>query len=300
MSAESFISPTVRHVYEADPKWASNESTRRRRGFLSSKHDFDHEGFDLAGFDEEGVDRACFTREDYEADPSLQMVVQACGENILAGKRMNRTFSELLRTTDVIVSELQAAFPDVSFCDAHLAEDAGSHVVVRDAVAGGDLSVAYRQDYSYVAFTTDLIAETFDIDGGGRTGHGVMVYVCDPADSYELRHFAADEAELRAFVREVLADFHPDLKKYGVFITDTPDGPALEASAFGRPSPEDGESELPEFEGDLVGDVLATSPENALLEYAVSRSKTTAVAKMIERGLARLNDPAAFETEYRR
>jgi hypothetical protein len=297
MTVEPFISPTVRHVYEADPEWATNESTRRRRGFLSNKHDIDHEGFDLRGFDEADVDRAGYTRADYEAAATLEAVVQACGENIVAGKRKHRTFGQLLETTDIVVSELQAAFPDVSFCDAHLADDAGSHVIVRDSVAGGNLSVAYRQDYSYVAFTTDEIAEAFDGEGG--PGHGLMVYVRDPADTYETRHFAEDEEELRAFVREVLADFHPDLKKYGVFITDTPDGPALEAAKFGRPSPEDGELESPEFDGDLVGDVLATSSEHALAVFASSRTRTAAVAEMVERGIVSMERRATFETDYR-
>jgi hypothetical protein len=63
MTVESYISPTLRHVYEAD--WANNESTRRRRGFLSNKLDFDREGYDLLGFDKAGVDRAGFRQSDF-------------------------------------------------------------------------------------------------------------------------------------------------------------------------------------------------------------------------------------------
>lgn len=298
MTAETFISPTVRHRYDENPDWVKDQNITYRRGFVSRKSEFDHEGYDLAGFGEHGLDRAGFSREEYEADPILVTVVHAVGEAILAGKRTNRTFGQLLATTDIIVEELQAAYPDVSFCDAHLAQEAGSHVVVRDMVAGGNLSVAYRENGNYVAFTTDEVAETF---GDHPTGHGLMVYTRDPIGRYETRLFAEDEAELRNLVREVLSYFRPHLRKYAVFIVDSPDGPAFETCVYRHYAEEDGDVAAPELEGgDYVADVIAESAEEALTEFAASRRNTLAVAEMVERGIARLHGIDAAGTEYAR
>lgn len=279
----SQISPTVRHVFEQDHEWFMNEGTLRRRGF-GRNNDFDADGFDVMGYDRKGADRAGYTRADYDTDGALYAVVQACGEEILAGRRKNRTFGQLLATTDVIVSELQAAFPDVSFCDAHLADDAGDDVIVRQAVAGGNLSVAYRSGSSYIAFTTDEMAETYADDG--KAGHGLMAYSRDPGDNYQLRHYAKDDEELKEFVREVVADFRPDLAHYSIVITDTEDGPALEAVRVAGEAPDEEEIETADMNGDGVGEVLALSEEDAVRTFAASRTRTRAIAEMAERGLA--------------
>lgn len=283
MSVESFISPTVQHVYDEEPGWPQNDTARYRRGFISRKAEFDPDGYDLNGFNESGIDRAGFRRKDYETDPRLASLVAACGPEIVAGRRNGRTFGELMETTRIVMEELSAAFPGTPVYDADEVDAAPAEAIGRDAVAGGNLSVFYRSGSNWVAFTTDEISEIFD--GGGGAGHGLRAYARDLTETFETRHFATDEEGLRTFVREVLADFNPTIRKYAVFITDTPDGPAFEAASYDGSSQDEEEASVPAYDGDHVCDVLAPTEEAALSNFAASRTKTVAVAEMVERGL---------------
>lgn len=283
MSAESFISPTLKHVYDKDSDWPRNEDVRYRRGFISAKSDVDYDGYDVQGFNEMGFDRAGFRRTDYEADPKLATIVAACGPEIVAGRRNGRTFGQLMETTRIVMDELSAAFPGTPVYDADEVDDAPAEALGRDAVAGGNLSVFYRRGPNWVAFTTDEISEIFEGDGGA--GHGLRAYASDISGSIETRRFARDEEGLRAFVQEVLADFNPALRKYAVFVTDTPDGPAFEAAAYDGHSQDEEEANIPAYDGDHVSDVLAPTVEAALSDFAAARTKTLAVAEMVERGL---------------
>lgn len=294
----SEISPTMRHVFEKNPNWFMEESTMRARGFTRS-HDFDRYGYDMLGFDKDGVDRAGYSKADYSANPRIEALVQACGEEILAGRRKGRSFRQLVETTDVIVSELQSAYPASEFYDADTLDPVGTGTIVREAVAGGNLSVAYRRGVNYIAFTTDETAETYAEDP--RDAHGLIAYSRDLAESYEIRHCSEGDEELRGFVREIVADFRPDLAPYTVYMIDTEDGPALDARVYGKvPGDDEDEFERQYVEGDPLGDVLAASRDAALCEFMSKRNKTHALADMFERGIARLEGPAATGTEFTR
>jgi hypothetical protein len=291
MSENDFISPTMKHLYDADPNWTSDSEKLYKLGF-SKRTMVDVHGFDVRGFNADEVDRLGCTAADY-ADPVIAEIAGMAGDKFSLSHKLSTPLPRFLTLRPVferLVGQKWDTVPGWTVGFDNLPNDGKKRLFYdlgQEMVIGLHWFDELDGRHSYLMVRSDVIAALgHDLSYGGVPFRLASISSASRYELVEDVRFAPDAAHARAIISEHIEKHLQPIRSWTILLQDTADGPAVGAYSA---------AELATVEGDVImSSVMSRTPEEAL-QSVMDNSKSSALSMMAARGIqAIVGHPALY------
>jgi hypothetical protein len=281
MSKNDFISPTMKHLYDADPNWTSDGDRLYKLGF-SKRTMVDVYGFDVRGFNETGVDRLGCTAADYD-DPLLEDIALMAGDKFSLSRKLSVPLPSFLTLRPVferLVAQKWDTLAGWTVGFDNLPNDGKKRLFYdlgQELVIGLHWFDELDGRHSYLMVRSDVIAGLGrDLANGGVPFRLASLSAASRYELVEDVHFAPDASIARAIIQAHIENYLQPIRSWTILMQDTSDGPAIGAYSV---------AELETVEGDVImSSVMARTPEEAL-QSVMDNSRSSALSEMASRGI---------------